>query len=176
MIFIIFFPVIITDHSALAVLRVISVTSHYIVRTRKPPASLEKTSWTLGEVFICWDDHLESITRTDGQFDFGNHWGCSWRMDLSLIVKCYCTAMQKGMTTHSSILAWRISWTEEPGELWSVGSQRVGHNWAIHAHTHRHCAVIVISEVGITRNKEGRKHKPSPSDNVFWTGAWSVNS
>ena len=34
----------------------------------------------------------------------------------------------KGMATHSSILAWRIPWTEEPGGLQSVGSQRVGHN------------------------------------------------
>ena len=34
------------------------------------------------------------------------------------------------MTTHSSILAWRIQWTEEPGGLWSVGSQGVGHDWS----------------------------------------------
>ena len=33
------------------------------------------------------------------------------------------------MTTHSSILAWRIPWTEEPEGLQSMGSQRVGHNW-----------------------------------------------
>ena len=33
--------------------------------------------------------------------------------------------LEKGMTTHSSILAWRISWTEEPGGLQSMGSQRV---------------------------------------------------
>ena len=33
---------------------------------------------------------------------------------------------EKGMATHSSILAWRIPWTEEPGELPSTGSQRVG--------------------------------------------------
>ena len=33
------------------------------------------------------------------------------------------------MATHSSILAWRILWTEEPGRLQSVGSQRVGHDW-----------------------------------------------
>ena len=32
------------------------------------------------------------------------------------------------MATHSSLLAWRIPWTEEPGRLLSVGSQRVGHN------------------------------------------------
>jgi len=34
------------------------------------------------------------------------------------------------MATHSSILAWRIPWTEEPGGLQSMGSQRVGHDWA----------------------------------------------
>ena len=36
---------------------------------------------------------------------------------------------EKGMATHSSILAWRILWTEEPGGLLSMGSQRVRHNW-----------------------------------------------
>ena len=35
--------------------------------------------------------------------------------------------LEKGMATHSSILAWRISWTEEPGRLQSRGLQRVGH-------------------------------------------------
>ena len=34
------------------------------------------------------------------------------------------------MATHSSILAWRIPWTEEPGGLKSLGSQRVGHDWS----------------------------------------------
>ena len=33
------------------------------------------------------------------------------------------------MATHPSILAWKIPWTEEPGSLQSVGSQRLGHNW-----------------------------------------------
>ena len=36
--------------------------------------------------------------------------------------------LEEGMATHSSILAWRIPWTEEPGGLESMGSQRVGHN------------------------------------------------
>ena len=36
--------------------------------------------------------------------------------------------LEKGMATHSSILAWKILWTEEPGELQPTGSQRVGHN------------------------------------------------
>ena len=36
--------------------------------------------------------------------------------------------LEKEMATHSSILAWKIPWTEEPGRLQSVGSQRVGHD------------------------------------------------
>ena len=37
--------------------------------------------------------------------------------------------LEKGMATHSSILAWRIPWTEEPGGLQSMGSQGVRHDW-----------------------------------------------
>ena len=36
--------------------------------------------------------------------------------------------LEEGMATHSSVLAWRIPWTEEPGEVQSIGSQRVGHD------------------------------------------------
>ena len=36
--------------------------------------------------------------------------------------------LENGMATHSSILAWKIPWTEEPGKLQSIGSQRVGHD------------------------------------------------
>ena len=39
------------------------------------------------------------------------------------------------MATHSSVLAWKIPWTEEPGALQSTGSQRVEHNW-VTEHTH----------------------------------------
>ena len=39
--------------------------------------------------------------------------------------------LEKETATHSSILAWRIPWTEEPGGLQSMGSQRVEHDWAI---------------------------------------------
>ena len=37
-------------------------------------------------------------------------------------------ALERGMATHSNILAWRTPGTEEPGRLQSIGSQRVGHN------------------------------------------------
>ena len=40
------------------------------------------------------------------------------------------TSKEKEMATHSSILAWRILWTEEPGRLLSIGSHRVRHNWS----------------------------------------------
>jgi len=38
--------------------------------------------------------------------------------------------LEEGMATHSSMLAWRIQWTEEPGRLQSMGLQRVRHDWA----------------------------------------------
>ena len=61
-----------------------------------------------------------------------------WRVDI--FTGCLRTAgtqssffippfdLEKEMAPHSSILAWRIPWTEEPGRLQSTGSQRVGHD------------------------------------------------
>ena len=43
--------------------------------------------------------------------------------------------LEEGMATHSSILAWRIPWTEEPDGLQFMGSQRVGQDWSDSAHT-----------------------------------------
>ena len=43
---------------------------------------------------------------------------------------------EEEMATHSSILAWRIPWAEEPGGLQSMGLQRVRHNWMTNTHTH----------------------------------------
>ena len=49
--------------------------------------------------------------------------------------------LEEAMTTHSSILAWRIPWTEEPSVLLSMGSQRTKHDWSdlarVHAHSYR---------------------------------------
>ena len=60
---------------------------------------------------------------------------------LSKLIKCDCSelagitscrvhfhALEKEMATHSSVVAWRIPWTEEPGGLQSMGFQRVRHN------------------------------------------------
>ena len=48
------------------------------------------------------------------------------------------------MATHSSILAWRIPWTEEPGKLQSIGSQRVGHDRSDFVHTHACCPSRIL--------------------------------
>ena len=44
-------------------------------------------------------------------------------------------ALEKRMAIHSNILAWRIPWTEQPGGLQFMGSQRVGHDWATNTYT-----------------------------------------
>ena len=49
--------------------------------------------------------------------------------------------LEEDMAAHSSVLTWRIPWTEEPGGLQSMGSQRVGHSQAskrVYTHTHTH--------------------------------------
>ena len=46
--------------------------------------------------------------------------------------------LEKGMATHSSILTWRIPWTEEPGRLQSMGSQRVRHERATNTSAYKH--------------------------------------
>ena len=49
----------------------------------------------------------------------------------SNVCKLYiCVCVEKAMATHSSTLAWKSPWTEEPGRLQSMGSRRVRHNWA----------------------------------------------
>ena len=49
---------------------------------------------------------------------------------------CYGTIPWEGNATHFSLLAWWILWTEEPGGLQAMGSQRAGHDWSNWAHTH----------------------------------------
>ena len=55
--------------------------------------------------------------------------------------------LEKEMATHSSILAWKIPWMEEPGGLQSTGSQRVGHNWATQQSTRLFLSRFLLREV-----------------------------
>ena len=52
----------------------------------------------------------------------------SWTQLSDFTFTFHFHALEKEMATHSSILAWRIAWTEEPSRLESMGSLRVGHN------------------------------------------------
>ena len=47
--------------------------------------------------------------------------------------------LEKGMATHSRIITWKIPWTEEPGGLQFMGSQRVRHDWATNTSTPFEC-------------------------------------
>ena len=73
----------------------------------------------------------------------GNPLQYSWTSLVAQTIKCLPTMweirvrslgredlLEKEMATHSSTLAWKIPWTEEPGRLQSMGSQKVGHDWA----------------------------------------------
>ena len=53
--------------------------------------------------------------------------------------------LEKGMTTYSSILSWRIPWMEEPGGLQSMGSQRIRHNWATNSRTGLRGALLSVT-------------------------------
>ena len=56
--------------------------------------------------------------------------------------------LEEDMVTHSSILAWRIPWTEEPGGLQSTGLHGDGHNWSDLAHTHTHAQIFIYFKIG----------------------------
>ena len=56
-------------------------------------------------------------------------------------------SLEQGMATHCSILVWRIPWTEESRGLWSIGSQRAGHDWSKLA-----CTQWTIGLVGVEEN------------------------
>ena len=82
-----------------------------------------------------------SIPGLGGSPGVGNGNPFQWASLVSQIVKCLPAMREtrvrslswedplvKGMTTHSSTLAWKIPWTEEPGRLESMGSQSIEHN------------------------------------------------
>ena len=83
------------------------------------------------------------------------HWGCPGgsavknllaRQEPQVLSLGRDDPLEEGMTTHSSILAWRIPWTEEPGGLRSIGLHRVGHDKRLSMHTgFIDCSTIQIS-------------------------------
>ena len=66
--------------------------------------------------------------------------------------------LEKEMVTHSSIFAWRIPWTEEPGRLQSTGWQRVGHDWVTSlSHASYYILTKEECEAVITINTESKE-------------------
>ena len=53
--------------------------------------------------------------------------------------------LEEHRATHSSILAWGIPWTEEPGRLWSIRLPRAGQNWSDLAHTYLSVEILLFS-------------------------------
>ena len=77
--------------------------------------------------------------KSSFRFTTGDFPGVSDLRRLSICLQCgrpgvqslgWEDLLEKEMATHSSILAWKIPWTEEPGRLQSMGLQRVRHDWA----------------------------------------------
>ena len=77
---------------------------------------------------------------------------------LLMFVKFYCftlgcqSYLEKEMATHSSILGWRIPWTEQPDRPKSMGLQSVGHNWGANTHTHARVMRIILNVIKKRRN------------------------
>ena len=80
---------------------------------------------------------LGYIPRNRFAGSYGNLWAsqvAQWVKNLPAMQEMWVRSLgqedplEAGMATHSSILAWKIPWTEEPGKLQSIGSQRVGHD------------------------------------------------
>ena len=61
--------------------------------------------------------------------------GHDWTTLLHSLHSFHTLSLEKELATHSSILSWRISWTEEPERPWFMGSQRIGHDWSDWART-----------------------------------------
>ena len=78
--------------------------------------------------------------------------------------------LQKEMATHSSVPAWRIPWTKEPGMLQSMRSQRVGHDWGTitHSFSSVHFSCLVMSD---SLRPHGLQHTrppcPSPTPGLY---------
>ena len=98
--------------------------------------------------------------------------------------------LEKEMATHSSILAWRIPWTEEPGGLQFMRLQRIEHNWVTEhahacgrAHTHTHTQLLrghrAASLRGFTRRSVYslllQSHWAASCGGLYLVSPWSSN-
>ena len=114
-------------------------------------ASLTRWTWVWVNSGSWWWTGRPGVLQFMGSQRVGHYWvtELNWTEIITMglllwaqTVKCLPTMqetrvwplgqedpLKKEMATHFSTLAWKIPWTEEPGRLQSMGSQRVGHNW-----------------------------------------------
>ena len=91
--------------------------------TAEPPGkSLTPSTWAVF-LFYDWKSHVKSYIIPCKVYLKE----CTLPHTITMYLHSYS---EKAMAPQSSTLAWQIPWTEEPGGLQSVGSRRVGHNWA----------------------------------------------
>ena len=76
--------------------------------------------------------------------------------------------LEKDMATHSSVLACRIPWTEEPGGLQAIASQRVGHDWSDLARTHTSLYFFGGGEGGASLVAQMVKNLPAVQETRIW--------
>ena len=73
--------------------------------------------------------HVVVLRRSSSLSYFTERWAMGG-MTLRHFLGAYCVSAEKAMAPHSSTLAWKIPWIEEPGRLQSTGLRRVGRDWA----------------------------------------------
>ena len=100
---------------------------------------IAKNSAASQDLFCVWQEHLtrdlplkELLGEQYSIVNYGHNYRqqISWILVTLHIWNIILVALEKEKATHSSTLAWRIPYTEEPGGLQSMGSQRGGHDWS----------------------------------------------
>ena len=79
--------------------------------------------------------------------------------------------LEKEMATHFSTLAWKIPWTEEPGRLQSMGSQRVGHDWVTSLSLYQKFALKWFINLILSRTLK-EKATATHSSTLAWKIPW----
>ena len=82
---------------------------------RRKKKNLRKILLVIFAIYLCYRSVAQMVKHLPAMQE-------TWVQSLS-----WEDPLEKGMATHSSIPAWKIPWTEEPGGLQSMGSQRIGH-------------------------------------------------
>ena len=100
-------------------------SSHLHLPTSRQSLSVTRVCVAKNLCLIFWASLVAQIVKNLPEMRETWIWSLDWEDPL-----------EEGKATHSSILAWRIPWTEEPGGLQSVGLQRVGYDWVTKQRAH----------------------------------------